>query len=66
NTMLTKKEIEELIDNQYTYAYDEQEQLSSSSSSISKKIRTFNDDLFSDEDIINKDGDIFIDHNEQE
>ncbi|CAF1483898.1 unnamed protein product [Rotaria sordida] len=49
------------------YTHDEQEPLSSTlSSSTTKKIRTFDNDLFSDEDIINKDTDISIEDDEQE
>ena len=47
-----------------TYTHDEQEQLSSTSSSLSstKKIRTFDVDLYSDEDVFSKNSDIFLEN----
>ena len=48
-----------------TYIHDEQEQLSSASSSSTKKIRTFDVDLYSDEDVFSKNSDIFLEDDEK-
>ena len=48
-----------------TYTHDEQEQLSSSSSSSTKKIRIFNVDLYSDEDIFSKNSDVSLEDDKE-